>query len=324
MPRFRWDPDTLQYQRVERGWKGFLHQALLYVALVGLGAAGLYAVMSYTNWFASPRERQLARDLQRLQRRYEVLLRQMEEVERQLAQLHYKDDSIYRVIFGVPSLETDSMQIGYGGAAFAEDLSQNTHPFRLLIAAEEKLRTIQSQLHHQDRSFQQLLALAERREAFLRHVPSIQPIDNRYLKRIASGFGYRIDPIYKVRKFHEGVDFTAPRGTPIYATGDGVVQMVKYSRRGYGNHVIINHGFGYQTLYAHMSKIVVKPGQKVKRGQVIGYVGNTGKSTAPHLHYEVWKNGRKVDPINYFFNDLTIEEYEELVRLANHNQQSLD
>ena len=158
----------------------------------------------------------------------------------------------------------------------------------------------------------------------LASIPAIQPVSNKKLKYIGSGFGMRIDPIYKVPRMHEGIDFNAPIGTPIYATGNGVVSLVDYDGRGYGNHVIITHGFGYQTLYGHMSRVKVRIGQKVNRGDIIGYVGNTGKSTGPHCHYEVIKNGKKINPINFFFDDLTPEEYQSVLELSNRSGQSLD
>ena len=155
-------------------------------------------------------------------------------------------------------------------------------------------------------------------------LPAIQPVSNKNLSRMASGYGYRIHPIYKTRKMHSGMDFSAKTGTEIYATGDGKISKVRKSRRGYGNHVVIEHGYGYKTLYAHMSKYIVRKGQKVKRGEVIGYVGSTGTSVAPHLHYEVHKDGKKINPVNFYYNDLTPEEYEKMLEISSQNNQSFD
>ena len=166
--------------------------------------------------------------------------------------------------------------------------------------------------------------MARDKEKMLAAIPAIQPVANKNLKRMASGYGYRIHPIYKVRKMHWGTDFSAPTGTPIYATGDGKVTKYRRSRAGYGNHIIIDHGYGYQTLYAHMSKVDVRRGQKVKRGDIIGYIGSSGRSTAPHLHYEVIKDGRKINPVNYFFNDLSPEEYEMMLEFSSNSNQSFD
>jgi murein DD-endopeptidase MepM/ murein hydrolase activator NlpD len=158
----------------------------------------------------------------------------------------------------------------------------------------------------------------------LASIPAIQPVSNSDLKRIASGFGYRIDPVYKTPRMHAGLDFTAETGTPVYATGDGIVEIAGSQGDGYGNKVLINHGYGYETLYAHNSRVMVRAGEKVKRGQTIALVGNTGKSTGPHCHYEVWKNGTKIDPVNYFFNDLTPEQYDQLLKIAEQSNQSFD
>jgi murein DD-endopeptidase MepM/ murein hydrolase activator NlpD len=194
----------------------------------------------------------------------------------------------------------------------------------IVVATTERLDRLTKKLVVQSRSFDEVITLAKNKEAMLASIPAIQPVSNEKLTRVASGFNWRIHPIYKVRHFHTGIDFTAPRGTEIYATGDGVVEDVTSKGRGYGNHIIIDHGFGYQTLYAHMSKFKVRKGEKVKRGDVIGYVGSTGTSTAPHLHYEVIKNGEKINPMNFFFNDLSPEEYEKVIELSSQSNQSFD
>jgi murein DD-endopeptidase MepM/ murein hydrolase activator NlpD len=174
------------------------------------------------------------------------------------------------------------------------------------------------------RSLDDVIELAKGKAQLLASIPAIQPVSNDKLTRIASGFNYRVHPIYKIMHFHTGIDFTAPTGTEIVATGDGKVSVVERESRGYGNHVVVNHGFGYETLYAHMSRFKVTVGQKVKRGDVIGYVGSTGTSTAPHLHYEVIKNGEKINPINFFFNDLSAEEYDKVVEMSSRSNQSFD
>jgi murein DD-endopeptidase MepM/ murein hydrolase activator NlpD len=194
----------------------------------------------------------------------------------------------------------------------------------IVIGTTKRLDELTKQLVVQSRSFDEVITLAKNKEELLASIPAIQPVANEKLKRVASGFNYRIHPIYKVRHFHTGIDFTAPRGTEIYATGNGKVQKVIMKKRGYGYHVVIDHGYGYKTLYAHMSKFKVKVGEKIKRGDVIGYVGSTGTSTAPHLHYEVIKNGEKINPMNFFFNDLTPEEYEKVLELSSQANQSFD
>lgn len=188
----------------------------------------------------------------------------------------------------------------------------------------EQLNNLKMRVAYQEKSYDEINDMIKDKEKLLAAIPAIQPVSNKDLSRIASGFGYRIDPVYKVTKFHAGLDFTAPQGTPIYATADGVVKEANYNEGGYGNHVVINHGYGYETLYGHMYKIKARAGQRVKRGEVIGYVGSTGKSTGPHCHYEVRKSGQPVDPVYFFYNDLTPEQYDRILKLAAAGNQSFD
>ena len=240
-----------------------------------------------------------------------------------LDELVEQDETVYREIFGADPIPSDVRTAGTGG----------TDKYKALEAFEagqrfkelhEKLDALYAQMKVQGSSYEELISLAKKKAKMLASIPAIQPISNKDLRRVASGFGYRIDPIYRTRKMHKGIDFSAPKGTEVYATGDGVIQSVKRQRWGYGVHIIINHGYGYTTLYGHLSKTLVRPGQKVKRGQLIGQVGSTGKSTAPHLHYEVAKNGVQVNPIGYFYNDLTPEQYEEIIKLSSNPNQSFD
>jgi murein DD-endopeptidase MepM/ murein hydrolase activator NlpD len=194
----------------------------------------------------------------------------------------------------------------------------------LLETMQKSIDYMRRRIQLQASSYDTLQKLVETKERMLSAIPAIQPVSNRTLDRVASGFGYRIDPIYKTPKMHTGIDFTAATGTPVYATGDGTVKESGYDNGGYGNNVIINHGYGYQSLYAHMKKIKVRVGDRVRRGEVIGWIGSTGKSTGPHLHYEVIKHGEKIDPIHFFFNDLTAAEYERLTKIAAASNQSFD
>ena len=188
----------------------------------------------------------------------------------------------------------------------------------------ERLDIITKQLYIQSKSFDEVVKLAKNKEQLISSIPAIMPINNKDLRRQPGGFGWRTHPIYKTPEFHPGMDFAAEQGTPIYATGDGVVETADANAQGYGNHVVINHGFGYQTLYGHMSKMAVKVGKKIKRGELVGYVGSTGLSTAPHIHYEVIKNGEKVNPINFYFNDLTPEQYQVMLEMSSKSSQSFD
>jgi murein DD-endopeptidase MepM/ murein hydrolase activator NlpD len=235
-----------------------------------------------------------------------------------------RDDNIYRVIFEADPIPSSIREAGFGGANRYKDLEGYGNS-ELVKETARNIDVITKQIYVQSRSFDEVIEMAKSKSEMLASIPAIQPVSNEDLKRIASGFGYRPHPIYKVMKMHAGIDFTASIGTPIYATGDGVVMKPPYGAgSGFGKYVMIDHGYGYKTLYAHMSSISVKPGQKVKRGEIIGEVGNTGTSTGPHLHYEVVRNDKKVDPINYFFNDLSPEEYQEIITLASKENQSFD
>jgi len=244
-------------------------------------------------------------------------------MQNRLDDLASKDDHVYREIFGAEPVSEDVRKAGTGGVDKYTSLDgiKNGARFKEL---HKKLDDMSAQYKVQEDSYKKLISMAQNKSKMLASIPAIQPIPNKKLRRIASGFGYRIDPIYRTRKMHKGIDFTAPKGTKIYATGDGVIKKVEYARWGYGTHVIINHGYGYTTLYGHMSRINVRPGQKVTRGQLIGLVGSTGKSTGAHLHYEVAKNGVEVNPVGYFYNDISSAQYEEILKLSSNPNQSFD
>jgi murein DD-endopeptidase MepM/ murein hydrolase activator NlpD len=291
-----------------------------------MAAASVFAflvIVVFATFLDSPKEKQLKREIAQLELQYKLLRNRMSRVDQVLAELQEKDDDIYRVIFEAEPIPNSVRNAGFGGVNRYRELEQLANS-DIVIGTTKRLDKLTKQLVVQSRSFDEVIALAENKEEMLASIPAIQPVANEKLKRVASGFNYRIHPIYKVRHFHTGIDFTAPRGTEIYATGDGKVHEVIMKKRGYGYHVIINHGYGYKTLYAHMSKFKVRKGEKIKRGDVIGYVGSTGTSTAPHLHYEVIKNGEKINPMNFFFNDLTPAEYEKVLELSSQSNQSFD
>lgn len=319
--KFQFDKRTLTYRKVEVGAKQILLRVFGYVA--GASVFAVIVIILFTTFFDSPKEKQLKREITQLELQYKLLNNRMARVDQVLAELQEKDDDIYRVIFEAEPIPHSVREAGFGGVNRYRELEQLSNS-EIVIATTERLDQLTKKLVVQSRSFDEVVTLAKNKEAMLSSIPAIQPVSNEKLTRVASGFNYRIHPIYKVRHFHTGIDFTAPRGTEIYATGDGVVEDVTSKGRGYGNHVIIDHGFGYQTLYAHMSKFKVRVGEKVKRGDVIGYVGSTGTSTAPHLHYEVIKNGEKINPMNFFFNDLSPEEYEKVIELSSQSNQSFD
>ncbi len=319
--KFIFNPSTLNYEKDKRPLRKILGRVFIWLS----GAIVFAAIVIFISYsfFDSPKERVLKRELSQMQLQYDILNDKLDRITAVMDDIQDRDDNIYRVIFEAEPIPSTVRKAGYGGAdryALLEGYKNS----EVLIKTTEKLDKITSQLVVQSRSFDDVFDMAKNKAEFLSSLPAIQPINNKNLKRLSSYFGYRMDPFYKVMKFHEGVDFSAPIGTDIYATGDGKVLKVVKSKRGYGNNVLIDNGFGYQTFYAHCDKIMVKNGQKVKRGQVIASVGNTGKSTAPHLHYEVRKNKKAIDPINFFFNDITPDEYDLILELSKRPSQTLD
>jgi murein DD-endopeptidase MepM/ murein hydrolase activator NlpD len=282
-----------------------------------------FILLIFYQFFDSPKEKKLKLEIQNLTSQYEVINNNMKQVEIVLDEIQDRDDNIYRVIFEADPIPNSIRKQGFGGVNRYEKLLGLSNS-ELIINTSKKIDQLTKQLYLQSKSFDEVINLAKNKSNMLASIPAIQPVANKDLKRMASGYGYRIHPIYKTRKMHYGMDFSAKTGTEIYSTGDGVVSKVKRSKRGYGNYIKINHGFGYETLYAHMSKYIVKKGQKVKRGEVIGYVGNSGISTAPHLHYEVRKDNKKINPVNFYYNDLSPEEYEKMLEISLQSNQSLD
>lgn len=318
--KYFFNPINLKFERVRLSlWNrlirvfGFLSASLVFSALI------IWAAYS---WMDSPKEKQLKREIAQYKLQMKVMGQRVDDMNQLMAELGERDDNIYRAIFEADPLPENVRNAGYGGTDRYSHLTgyDNTE---LLTSLAKKVDRLSNQMYVQSKSYDHLAQLASRKSDMLASIPAIQPISNRDLRRMASGFGFRIHPIYKTRKMHTGMDFTATVGTDIYATGNGKVIKAEYDR-GYGYHVVIDHGFGYQTLYGHMSKTTVKVGQIVARGEVIGKVGNSGTSTAPHLHYEVIKNGNKINPVNFYFNDLTPEEYDKVREIANQANQSFD
>ncbi|MBP9151888.1 MAG: M23 family metallopeptidase [Flavobacteriales bacterium] len=319
--KFQFDKRTLTYKKVEIGAKQILVRVLGYLSASTV--FGVIVILLFSTFFDSPKEKQLRREITALELQYKVLGNRMARVDQVLAELQEKDDDIYRVIFEAEPIPSSVRTAGFGGVNRYSDLEKLDNS-EIVVSTTKRLDELTKKLVVQSRSFDEVIALAKNKEVMLASIPAIQPIANDKLTRVASGFNYRIHPIYKVRHFHTGIDFAAPQGTDIYATGDGVVSEVNMVKGGYGSHIVIDHGYDYKTLYAHMSRFKVRVGTKVKRGDVIGYVGSSGTSTAPHLHYEVIKNGEKINPMNFFFNDLSPEEYEKVLELSTQSNQSFD
>lgn len=284
--------------------------------------AGIIVVIAF-QYIDSPKTKLLEQQNADLKDDYTVLQQQVNLLQQKMDELSKRDNNVYRSIF-------ESSPIPDSARLKAMEKSKEIQLVTSL-GETDLIKSIGSQLNklillaaYQEKSYSDIEKMVKNKEKLLAAIPAIQPVSDKDLTRIASGFGTRIDPVYKVPKYHAGLDFAAPIGTPIYATADGVVTDAGFNEGGYGNRVIIDHGFGYETLYGHMYRIKARQGQKVKRGEVIGYVGSTGKSTGPHCHYEVHRNGNPVDPVYYFYNDLTPEQYDRLLKLAQTANQSLD
>ncbi len=319
--KYYYDTKSLSYKRIKLSRFDKLTRILYFVSSSAFVA--IIMILIFFQFFESPKERRLKNEITFLETQFEEVYDKMNQIDVVLDDLQYRDDNIYRVIFEAEPISNSIRKAGYGGINRYSKLN-GLSSSSLVIKVSKKADQLSKQLYIQSKSFDEIITLVKNKEEMLASIPAIQPVSNKDLSRMASGFGYRIDPIYKTRKFHAGMDFSAKSGTPIYATGNGTVIKVRRSKRGYGNHVKIDHGYGYITLYAHMSKYIVKKGQKVTRGEVIGYVGSTGKSVAPHLHYEVHKDNRKINPVNFYYNDLNPEEYEKMIFLSNQSNQSFD
>ncbi len=315
--KYIFDPVTLEYIPVKRNrWKEFFFSILV---------AGVFMILGFLvlpSYLDTPDEIALRRENQELKLHMDVLDKRFDKLNKVLANIQTRDKNLYRLLFEAEPIPDDIREAGFGGSDYYADLDY-VEESGLIKKLYKKADILSKKLVVQSKSFDELIDLAKKKEEYLQHIPAIQPIENKDLTRLASGFGRRFHPILKIWRPHNGIDFTAKIGTPIYATGDGVVRFAGRGS-GFGNHVKIDHGFGYLTVYAHMSRLAVRKGQKVKRGQVIGYVGNTGLSAGPHLHYEVHYKGKPVNPIFYFYRDLSADDYEELMEIARQAKQSLD
>jgi len=322
--KYKFNPKTLNYERVGITIKDRFTKAIAYLS--SSLALALIIVVVIINAYETPKTKALKRENQRLLTQYELMSKNLDKIENVLTELQNRDDNIYRVIFETDPIPSSVRKAGFGGANKYSQLESMDNA-QLVIETAKKLDVISKETYIQSKSYDEILEMALNKEKMLACFPAIQPIANKDLKRTASGWGYRIHPIYKVRKMHYGMDFTAPVGTPVYATGDGKVTETKGSKRsriGLGLNVKIDHGYGYETVYGHLNAFNVKRGQKVKRGDIIAYVGNTGGSTAPHLHYEVHKNGKRVNPAYYYYKDLTPQEYTKMIAISSNIGQSLD
>jgi murein DD-endopeptidase MepM/ murein hydrolase activator NlpD len=319
--KYYFNHKTLSFEKARLTVKALVLKILSYLS-TSLVFTVVAIIIGYS-FFGSPKERILQRELKQYQLQFEMVNERMEQLQAVVNDLSDRDDNIYRIIFEAEPVPSAARKAGIGGADRYEPMKgyQNSD---VIINTVQKLDQLTAQLYVQSKSYDQVYEMAKNKSRLLASIPAIQPVSNKDLRRLSSYFGYRIDPFYKVGKFHEGVDFSVPTGTDVYVTGDGVVVEAGRSKGGYGNVVIVDHGFGYKTMYAHLQEIGVRVGQRVTRGEIIAASGSTGKSTSPHLHYEVWKSSKPIDPINYFFNDITPAQYDEMVSLSQRPSQTMD
>lgn len=319
--KYFYNTHTLRYEKLEVPFRVKLLRVFGFIAT----ALVTSVIISYFafRFVGSPSEKILHAQNEELKDRFQALNREVKSLQDQMGELERRDNTVYRSIFEadpIPDSARAKTIETQKELAHLASISDDALSFTI----QQAIANLGSRMKVQARSYKELDNLIRNKEKLLAATPAIQPVSNQDLSRVASGFGIRIDPVYKTRKMHAGLDFAAPQGTPIYATADGVVKLAGYSEGGYGNHVVINHGYGYETLYGHMVRVKSRAGERIKRGEVIGYVGSTGKSTGPHCHYEVHKNGQKLDPVYFFYNDLTPQQFNELLKRAQASNQSFD
>jgi murein DD-endopeptidase MepM/ murein hydrolase activator NlpD len=321
--KYYYDTESLAYKKIRPKKGRKFGYTLLFLVSSALFGFLCFVILLNTPYFETPKDRLQAREIENMKLRYSILNKKMEQLDEVLASIEERDNNIYRIYFNSSPIPAEQRKAGFGGVNRYKDL-EGYNNSELIISTTKQVDVLSKQLAIQSKSLDEIIKLAKGKEKLLAAIPAIQPVKNEDLTRMASGFGYRNDPFTKIRKFHFGMDFTARTGTPVYATGDGVVQKSDNTMSGYGNLIIISHGFGYQSYYAHLSKYKVRAGQRVKRGDVIGFVGSTGRSEAPHLHYEVHKDGDAINPINFYYGSISAEEYIAISKIANQENQALD
>lgn len=321
--KYYYDSETLSYRKIEKK-KGRKLGIVSLFLLASLLFAALFVVIIFNvPTIDTPKEKALKRELANMELQFDLLDKKLSQAEVVLYEIAERDNNLYRVYFEANPIPEEQRLAGFGGVNRYKDL-EGFDNSKLIVNSAKRIDILTKQIVVQSRSLDEIAQLAEEKEKLLAAIPAIQPVRNEDLTRMASGYGYRTDPFTKARKFHYGMDFTSPRGTPVYASGDGVVTRSDNTASGYGNHIRIDHGFGYESLYAHLYKYNVRKGQKVKRGDLIGFVGSTGRSEAPHLHYEIFKDGERINPINFYYGNLSAEEFSDLLKRSQQENQSLD
>ncbi len=319
--KYYYDSDTLSYRKIELRKRDRFRKMVVF--LLASAMAGALMVFVMYQFIESPRQKVLKRELENMKLHYELLDKKMLQAQDVLGGIQTRDNNIYRTYFEANPIPEEQRKAGFGGVNRYKSL-EGFDNSEMILDATRNLDILSKQLYVQSKSLDEIIDLAKDKEKLLASIPAIQPVSKQDLTRMASGYGWRLDPFTKARKMHKGMDFTSPKGTPIYATGNGKVIRADSRATGFGKHIRIDHGFGYVTLYAHLSKYNVKKGKLVKRGDLIGYVGSTGRSQAPHLHYEVRYNKRAINPINFYYGDLSPEEFQEMLKMASQEGQSLD
>jgi murein DD-endopeptidase MepM/ murein hydrolase activator NlpD len=321
--KYYYDPETLAYRKIKRRKRTKVAYAALFLLASALFGILAFVVVLNTSFLETPKDRLLAREIDNLKLNYDIVNRKMDELDQVMDALEDRDNNLYRTYFNAAPIPEEQRRAGFGGINRYKELEGYDNS-QLVTDTRKRVDVLSKQMAIESRSLDEIFRLAKEKGRLLAAIPAIQPVRNENLRQIASGFGYRTDPFTKVRKFHEGMDFSARTGTPIFATGDGVVTRADNTASGYGNHIVISHGFGYETLYGHLSKYKAHAGQRVKRGEVIGYVGSTGRSEGPHCHYEVHVNGKVVNPLNFYYGNISAAEYVAIAKAANQENQSLD
>jgi murein DD-endopeptidase MepM/ murein hydrolase activator NlpD len=321
--KYYYDSEKLAYHKITTKTRKKIGVVLLFLVASALFGFLTFVILLNTPYFETPKSRLQKREIENLKLRYAILNKKMDQVEDVINFIEDRDNNLYRVYFNASPISEEERKSGIKGVRRYAALEGYDNS-QLVMNTTKRIDVLQKELAIQSKSLDDILKMAKAKDKLLAAIPAIQPVRNENLKRMVSGFGYRTDPFTKARKMHEGMDFTAKTGTPIYATGDGIVERADNTASGYGNHIVIRHGFGYETLYGHLSKYKCRAGQRINRGDIIGYVGSTGRSEGPHLHYEVHKNGKVVNPLNFYYGNISAVEYVAIAQLANQENQSFD
>ena len=321
--KYYYDPESLAYKKIKHKKRTKFAYAALFLVASALFGFLAFVVLLNTPFFETPRDRLLTREIDNLKLNYAIVNKKMDQIDEVIGNIEERDNNLYRTYFNSSPIPEEQRKAGFGGVNRYKEL-EGYNNSQLVIDTRKRVDVLSKELVIQSKSLDEIFRLAKEKSKLLSAIPAIQPVRNENLRAVASGFGYRSDPFTKVRKFHAGMDFSSKTGTPVFATGDGVVVRADATASGYGNHIVISHGYGYETLYGHLSKYKARRGQRVKRGDIIGYVGSTGRSEAPHLHYEVHKGGTVVNPLNFYYGNISAAEYVAISKVANQENQSLD